>query len=139
MAQRLYLTAGRMILSRPGQDASPALDDAHKIIDSEWGYAGLLIASGETQDPGTPWEVLFPDVGYKPTVTLMFRRWNFIDATEADAVVQPYPFRDYGGNRTYNIQVMNDRISFTRNPGTQYPYNANPTEGRIIYHVFGFA
>lgn len=150
MVKRLHLEAGRLVLSRPGQVASPTLDNAHKILDSEWGYAGLLIASGVTADPQYPvggdehssitpssqsWEIPFPDAGYKPSVVLMTYR-------ESTGYIWAYSnWTTYGlpsSGRIYNIQVGTDRITFGRireaATGQYWIHNS-----KIIYMVFGFA
>lgn len=83
MVRRVHLEADRFVLSRPGFAASPSMPNEQKILDSEWGYAGMIIASGEALDPSpadagypyregtswaTPWIISIPDCGFTPTL-----------------------------------------------------------------------
>lgn len=132
MARRLYLAPGRVILSRPGYNASPSLANNRKIFDSDWGYAGSLVAAGEFTDPAapaggnasspytntsTPIVVMFPqNLGFIPTVILQEKR---IDS-EGFARYRSQEFflnNQPGNGRMFDIVVGTDRMTFNRNPG----------------------
>lgn len=49
MTDRILLNAGRMIISQPGYNASPALADANKIFDSDWAFGSAIITMGVKQ------------------------------------------------------------------------------------------
>ncbi len=46
MSVRFLSNAGRIIMSKAGYEASPALADTNKLFDSEWGATGLVIMTG---------------------------------------------------------------------------------------------
>lgn len=46
MSVRFLSNAGRIIMSKAGYDASPALADQFKLFDSNWGATGLVIMTG---------------------------------------------------------------------------------------------
>lgn len=46
MSVRFLSNAGRIIMSKAGFDASPALADVNKLFDSNWGATGLVIMAG---------------------------------------------------------------------------------------------
>ncbi|CAD7023121.1 hypothetical protein REJC140_00100 [Pseudorhizobium endolithicum] len=49
MTIRFTETAGRIIISKPGYEASSALPDSLKIFDSNWGATGMLAFRGAAQ------------------------------------------------------------------------------------------
>lgn len=56
MALRVSAQSGRIIMSKPGYDASSSLPDAFKLFDSNWGATGLIaftinIVSGQSFVP----------------------------------------------------------------------------------------
>lgn len=83
---RLLMEAGRVILSRPGFPVSKTMPHSQKAFDSDWAYAGQLIAAGWEDDPSAPagsstrnlgatysnapWVIDFPQCAFKPTVIL---------------------------------------------------------------------
>jgi len=84
MVKRVHMAAGRLLLSRPGFAAHPDMPHANKAFDSDWAYAGQLIAAGWADDPATPshayyvdatlssepWVIPFPECPFIPTVLL---------------------------------------------------------------------
>ena len=84
MVRRVHMGAGRLLLSRPGFAARPGMPHAQKAFDSDWAYAGQLIASGWADDPAppmddiyvnttitsAPWVIRFPECPFIPTVLL---------------------------------------------------------------------
>ncbi|QWY83577.1 hypothetical protein [Rhizobium phage RHph_X2_26] len=80
MTIRYYQTSSRVVVSKPGFDASDSgLADANKLFDSAWDFSGVLIASGTVVDPSSPASgepfftsstspiiINFPDPGYVP-------------------------------------------------------------------------
>lgn len=104
MAIRFWSNPGRIIVSRPGFNAAPALADQNKIFDSDWNFSGLIIAKGTIVDPaparGGGWESLFTDStdpivvnfsgpGYIPTATVLNINTNNEQAKSND-----FPFDD---------------------------------------------
>jgi hypothetical protein len=66
MSIRFLASSGRIILSKPGYDASPSLPDAFKILDSDWQFSGAIIASGRVSlAPGNT-VINFPAQHYVP-------------------------------------------------------------------------
>ncbi|MBZ9973517.1 hypothetical protein LB517_28205 [Mesorhizobium sp. BR1-1-12] len=43
---RIMLNTGRLIISKPGIDATANPSDANKVFDSDWAFGGAIIASG---------------------------------------------------------------------------------------------
>ncbi len=84
MPDRLIMEPGRLLLSRPGFAARPNMPHREKAFDSDWAYAGLLIAAGWQNDPAPPlapllphvtvsdaaWTIPFPECSFIPTVTI---------------------------------------------------------------------
>ena len=70
MAQRLYTVSGRIVISKPGYEASPALPDAFKLFDSNWGATGMIaFQQSFVKSAGSPLFVPFPfPLHYPPAV-----------------------------------------------------------------------
>jgi hypothetical protein len=68
MALRFTAEAGRIIISKPGFDASSSLPDANKIFDSNWFATGGIFASGTAvKPPGmATYTINFPPLHYVP-------------------------------------------------------------------------
>ncbi len=80
------MTPDRLLVSRAGFVADPAMAHAEKAYDSDWAYAGQLIAAGWQDDPAAsagptttnkgatysnaPWVIDFPECPFIPTVSL---------------------------------------------------------------------
>lgn len=60
MALRFTETAGRIVMSKPGYDASTSLPDAFKIFDSDWGFSGVIITRGSVSLPSGLQEYVIP-------------------------------------------------------------------------------
>lgn len=61
MAVRYLANAGRLIMSKAGFDAGPALADENKLFDSNWMATGLVIATGTIFKPSaSPISIPFP-------------------------------------------------------------------------------
>lgn len=60
MSVRFLSNAGRIIMSKAGYEASPALADTNKLFDSEWGATGLVIATGTATRPSGNTNFLIP-------------------------------------------------------------------------------
>lgn len=86
MATRFLMTAGRILLTKPGYDARDgALTDRHMLFDSNWNFSGVLIAAGTMTDPApmgggnesltltaSPLVIAFPSPGYVPAAYVTF-------------------------------------------------------------------
>lgn len=150
-----------MIVSRPGYVASPALAEQHKIMDSEWGYAGLLIASGITSDPAPPWQgdpsdwattssadwtISFPPLNYVPTI-MMFSEASNLGERGWHWFNNRYPLNN-NGYVLFNISVETDKIRLSRRPalnaGTYWRLGGFVNSSvdfqyRLLYHVYAWS
>ncbi|MCQ8781731.1 hypothetical protein [Mangrovibrevibacter kandeliae] len=51
MALRTLISPGRIIISKPGYDASPSLQEHLKVFDSNWNVSGTIVDAGFYYDP----------------------------------------------------------------------------------------
>jgi hypothetical protein len=72
MASRFYSEAGRIIMSKPGYDATPGLPDAFKIFDSNWEFSYVIIKSGSATPSGDIVNITFPTQHFRPIVEAKF-------------------------------------------------------------------
>lgn len=77
MATRFYAEAGRIILSKPGYNASPSLPDIRKILDSDWQFSGAIIASGRVSRSQSNNVISFPAQHYIPAAEVLFEEDNY--------------------------------------------------------------
>jgi len=75
MANRLSVTGGRVIISKPGYNAEASLPDAFKVFDSAWGISGLIVAKGVVDIPNnyTTYTINFPPQHYVPYAEVICR------------------------------------------------------------------
>ncbi len=73
MASRFYSEAGRIIMSKPGFDASPSTPDTMKLFDSNWQAGYIIIASGTVTFNGSV-TVNFPPQHFVPLVEYFVTR-----------------------------------------------------------------
>lgn len=156
MTERFYQTDGRLIVSRPGYNASsPELGDKQKIIDSNWDFSGSLIASGTLIDPAAPLgdgaltydsvpvTITFPAPGFVPAAYVFCQNTvPFVRAVSGGENVGGIPFvHSYpiGFNtRGGTAVIYGDRIVLTRgSQDNQGRYIRYP--GVIRYMVFGIS
>lgn len=83
MAQRLSAVSGRIIISKAGFDASPALPDANKIFDSDWFATGMIAFSGSVAKPSdVPVTITFPfALHYVPAAEVILSDGRSVPAT----------------------------------------------------------
>ena len=74
MSTRYYEEAGRIILSKPGYDATPSLPDSFKILDSNWQFSGAIIASGRVAASPSNNVISFPAQHYIPAAEVFFEQ-----------------------------------------------------------------
>ena len=168
MVVRVHMAAGRLLLSRPGFAARPGMPHAQKAFDSDWAYAGQLIASGWADDPtepadpfnvqatrtSAPWVIDFPQCPFIPTVLLSgyYSPTYRLRTTSKGRVLPRSPIGLFSINRAhtwvgaappYNNQDKY-RFQITRSSIIMHRtrYRPAPTWSRweyaIHYQVFGF-
>lgn len=145
MATRFLMTAGRILLTKPGYDAHDGgLSDRDKLFDSNWNFSGVLIAAGTMTDPApvngndgltstsSPLVIAFPSPGYVPTAYVTF---------EYQGASTPYDGAGFGelrietsavedGSRVYADRLELSRPSISGGGYRRY-------RGLIHYRVFG--
>ena len=167
MVRRVVMTPERLLLSRPGFAARPGMPHGEKAFDSDWAYAGQLIASGWADDPASPADpfyvnttrssapfvIDFPECPFIPTVLLSgyYSPTYRLRRTRKGAILPRQPIGLFSINRThtwvgaaspYNNQ---DRYRFeiTRRSIIMHRYHIRDIWSRwehaIHYQVFGFA
>ncbi|MER9176302.1 hypothetical protein NKH72_22240 [Mesorhizobium sp. M0955] len=78
MTDRILLSQDRLLITKPGIDASGSPADPDKVFDSDWAFGGALIASGfqefpydsSTNGDGGFLAIDFPAQSYVPKVVL---------------------------------------------------------------------
>lgn len=157
MVKRVHLEAGRFILSRPGFAAEPSAPNAHKILDSDWGYAGMVIASGEAYDPAPvnggewwdevtnspdPWFIDIPDPGYGPTLI-----WGVESTFQGSNPRTVFWQNTYVKSFLHPPRIVGSRIRIDRIPygngargrlGKPQFTNFDWTHLKFVYHVVGY-
>lgn len=66
MVKRFYEVAGRIIMSKPGFEATTSLADANKLFDSNWNFTGSVIAAGRIAFGGSSYDITFDAQAYVP-------------------------------------------------------------------------
>ena len=139
----MHITSDRLLVSRPGFAADPAMPHAQKAFDSDWAYAGQLIDVGWSNDPAgpvsttglnatdatwdaSPWVINFPPCSFIPAVVLLnyFSPTYILKVNEvrAPSGVTPiyWEMIQLGSQPPYNTQsffgfeVTNQSIIITR-------------------------
>ncbi|WP_313666327.1 hypothetical protein [Shinella sp.] len=147
MARRLLMNPGRLILTKPGFDArDPGLANNQKLLDSDWNFSGVIIASGTMTDPAPPVDssqegqtatnssapmiINFPSPGYVPAAIVHYvYDWSigFIDVG--------FPGFRRESSRWYGSasRVYEDRVEVHRMPfGSSYHRFAGTVHYKII-------
>lgn len=165
MVQRVLIKPDRLLLSRPGNTASESMPHAQKAFDSDWAYAGQLIAAGWQDDPASPssttstdgvyhttssspWTIGFPNCSFIPTVMLgIYYSSTYILAPNTPRGEGIAPLRweyiQVGTASPYNTQprftfsVTTSQIIITRQGAAPGYYYRWPFA--LYYNVFGFA
>jgi hypothetical protein len=129
MAKRFYQSGGRIIMSRPGYDASPSLADNRKIFDSNWSFGASVIQAGSFAFSGWPIVINFPQQSYVPAAEV----WADVDTEffgSRGTMHLGWRVDDLPASRIYNnrIEVTNEHL-----------YGRRYTPGRIFYAVYGLS
>ncbi|MDP9590558.1 UNVERIFIED_ORG: hypothetical protein J2W19_003122 [Shinella zoogloeoides] len=150
MVRRLLITPGRLILTKPGFDArTSGLADNQKLLDSDWDFSGVIIASGTMTDTAPPVDssqmgqlvtnssapmiINFPSPGYVPAAIVHYvYNWTDISFIEVG-----FPGFRRESSRGYGSasRVYADRVEVHRAPfgsGSGYYRFAGTVHYKII-------
>lgn len=137
MVQRYRVTADRIILTKPGFDARDSLSDNQKLFDSNWNFAGAIIAAGNVYLAAWPASnvlvIPFDPPGYVPAAVVTYTvdlsgELGFTDVGFPGFIAESSRgFAD--GSRVYG-----NRIEVVRNPPLSGMFRFPMT---VRYTVFG--
>ncbi|PBB94980.1 hypothetical protein [Mesorhizobium sp. WSM3862] len=128
MTTRILLNSDRLLITKPGIDASLSPPDPDKVFDSDWAFGGGLVVAGFKEfaintalyGTGATLTIDFPELTYTPTVTL----WEGA----------PPDSKDFGGTLQGYAQMTPywQRFANQGDPGTLMFQYVTVTTSQII-------
>lgn len=138
MVQRYRESADRILLTKPGYDATnPGLADNQKLFDSNWNFSGAVIAAGTV--PLSAWPssgvlvIPFASPGYVPAAVVTFTT-DISGTISFPNIGFPGFYMESSHGFSGASKVYADRIEVVQDPGSSGYFRFPMT---VRYTVFG--
>ncbi len=167
MVQRILMTPDRLLVSRAGFAADASMPHSEKAYDSDWAYAGQLIAAGWQDDPAAwisrtalngmsatgssaPWVIDFPECSFIPTVALSIYYSPTYELASAETrideelvplyweYIQVGTSSPFNNQARFTFEVTTSSIIVTRR-AISGTGNYYRFRAALYYQIFGFA